>query len=124
MQAVLHDVVVLSIVIVLLLAAMCASFTGVFKWRVESAVRDFSLVSLSGSCILGKDTRWLFYSQAVDAWAVGVLSYELWTGRWGTACFITLGYCVFHYTGVLRVSLHWGTACFITLGYGVFHYTS
>jgi hypothetical protein len=29
-----------------------------------------------------KDRHDLFYSQAVDAWAVGVLSYELPTGRW------------------------------------------
>jgi serine/threonine protein kinase len=28
-----------------------------------------------------KDRHDLFYSQAVDAWAVGVLSYELLTGR-------------------------------------------
>jgi hypothetical protein len=53
MHAALHDDVVLSIVIALLLAAMCAAFTCVFvfNWRVESAVRDLSLISLSGSCI-------------------------------------------------------------------------
>lgn len=29
-----------------------------------------------------KDRADLYYSQAVDAWAVGVLAYELLTGRW------------------------------------------
>jgi serine/threonine protein kinase len=33
-----------------------------------------------------KDRHDLFYSQAVDAWAVGVLSYELLTGRCVSQC--------------------------------------